>query len=85
MELDETDSELQLLRLVRLGDNTAQRTVYKNYVRYLAAVCSRYILNDEDIKDVLQDSFLKIFSSISSFDYRGRGCRNFRKRTRFAR
>jgi RNA polymerase sigma-70 factor len=67
MELGETDSELQLLRLVRQGDNTAQRTVYKNYVRYLAAVCSRYILNDEDVKDVLQDSFLKIFSSISTF------------------
>lgn len=73
MELDETDSELQLLRLLRLGDNTAQRTVYKNYVRYLAAVCSRYILNGEDVKDVLQDSFLNIFSSISTFDYRGRG------------
>lgn len=73
MELEETDSELQLLRLVMQGDNTAQRTVYKTYVRYLAAVCSRYILNDEDVKDVLQDSFLKIFSSISTFEYRGRG------------
>ncbi len=49
------------------------RTVYATYVRYLAAICSRYIINDEDVKDVLQDSFLKIFSSITSFEYRGKG------------
>ena len=49
------------------------RTVYSTYIRYLAAICSRYIVNDEDVKDVLQDSFLKIFSGIASFEYRGRG------------
>ena len=49
------------------------RTVYSTYVRYLAAICSRYIVNDEDVKDVLQDSFLKIFSSITSVEYRGKG------------
>lgn len=49
------------------------RTVYATYVRYLAAICSRYIVNNEDVKDVLQDSFLKIFSGIASFEYRGRG------------
>lgn len=49
------------------------RTVYSTYVRYLAAICSRYIINNEDVKDVLQDSFLKIFSGIPSFEYRGKG------------
>lgn len=69
----ETDNEEQLLNLVKQGDPMAMRTVYATYVRYLAAVCSRYIINDEDVKDVLQDSFLKIFSSITSFEYRGKG------------
>lgn len=49
------------------------RTVYSTYVRYLAAICSRYIVNNENVKDVLQDSFLKIFSGIASFEYRGKG------------
>ncbi len=49
------------------------KTVYSTYIRYLAAICSRYIVNNEDVKDVLQDSFLKIFSGIASFEYRGRG------------
>ena len=69
----ETDNEEQLLDLVKQGDPMAMRTVYSTYVRYLAAVCSRYIVNDEDVKDVLQDSFLKIFSGILSFQYRGKG------------
>lgn len=51
----------------------AMKTVYSTYIRYLAAICSRYIVNNEDVKDVLQDSFLKIFSSITSFKYRGKG------------
>lgn len=49
------------------------KMVYSTHIRYLAAICSRYILNNEDVKDVLQDSFLKIFSGISSFEYRGKG------------
>ncbi len=69
----ETDSEQWLLCLVRQGEPTAMRTVYSTYVRYLTALCSRYIPNDEDVKDVLHDSFLKIFSGISSFRYRGKG------------
>jgi len=67
----ETDNELQLLSLVRQGDTMAMKTVYSTYIRYLAAICSRYIANDEDVKDVLQDSFLKVFSSIASFKIPG--------------
>lgn len=69
----ETDNELQLLCLVKQGNAMAMKTVYLTYIRYLAAICSRYIVNNEDVKDVLQDSFLKIFSGIASFEYRGRG------------
>ena len=68
-----TDSEEQLLRRMQSGDATASRAVYNRYVRYLSAIVSRYITNDEDIKDVLQESFLKIFSSIATFTYRGDG------------
>ena len=68
-----TDSEEQLLRRMQSGDATASRAVYSHYVRYLSAIVSRYITNDEDIKDVLQESFLKIFSAVTKFTYRGDG------------
>lgn len=71
--LTDTDNELQLALRVRHGDATAMRQMYSAYIRYLTAVCSRYIVNSEDVKDVLQDSFMKIFSGIGSFEYHGKG------------
>lgn len=66
-------SEKELLHLVVQGDKDARYLIYKQYVRYLAAVCARYITNDEDIKDVLQETFVKVFSSIHTFNYQGEG------------
>ena len=36
--------------------------LYARYADYLTGVCYRYITNDEDLKDVLQESFIKIFT-----------------------
>ena len=68
-----TTNEEDLIHLVQRGDTAAMKSLYGLHVRYLAAVCSRYISGDEDVKDVLQDSFLRIFSSIGRFQYRGQG------------
>lgn len=67
------DIEPQLISLIRQGQPDAWKQVYSTYVRYLAAVCSRYIIDPEDVKDVLHDSFLKIFDAIGTFEYRGKG------------
>ena len=68
----ETEEE-RWLRKALDGDNAATEWIYRRHVRYLSALCSRYITEDEDIKDVLQESFIKIFSSLDSFKYRGEG------------
>jgi RNA polymerase sigma-70 factor (ECF subfamily) len=39
-------------------------------IRNLTYVCSRYIAEKEDVHDVLQNSFIKMFRSIESFEYR---------------
>ncbi len=67
------NGEEHLLQRVQKGDLAAAESLYRLHVRYLSALCSRYLANDEDIKDVLQDSFLKIYSSIATFQYRGPG------------
>lgn len=71
--MNTVDSELTLVRLVETDGPAAMRLIYTRYVRQLTAVCSRYILDSEDVKDVLQESFLKIFASIGSFRYKGEG------------
>lgn len=58
---------------MRNGDSSASKALYCAYARYLTGVCTRYLSNPDDVKDVLHDSFLNIFASMSSFEYRGHG------------
>ena len=37
------------------GDTDAQKAIYRLHIRYLTAVCSRYVVNQEDVKDIMQD------------------------------
>ena len=73
MTFSEKDNEFQLLQLVRKDDSSAKKDLYHQYIPYLTAVCSRYIIAEADLKDVLQDSFIKIFTSLDKFEYRGVG------------
>lgn len=70
---DENDKEQALLKKISSGDISAMKEFYNNYSGYLTTVCSRYIFNVDDVKDVLQESFIKIFKSISKFTYKGVG------------
>ena len=45
--------------------------LYQIYVEELSSVCYRYVSDYDDAKDVLQNSFVKIFTSIPALDYRG--------------
>ena len=66
-------SEEKLIERLRAGDAAAAEQLYRQHARYLTAVCSRYLANDEDVKDVLQEAFLKVFSTIERFRYQGEG------------
>lgn len=65
--------EAELVRRVKKEDPEAVRALYEAHVRVLAAVCSRYIADSDEVEDVLQDSFIKIFSEIRRFEWRGEG------------
>lgn len=69
----EHDKDLQLVKLIRNGDRSAMADLYSRYIGYLTAVCSRYIPDNDDMRDTLQNSFVKILSSLDRFSYRGPG------------
>lgn len=69
----EEKKEKELLHKIVQGNMLAMKEFYDSNSGYLAAVCSRYIPNQEDIKDVLQESFIKIFKAIHKFEYKGKG------------
>ena len=55
---------------IRNHDPQAMRELYEQNVGRLASVCRRYVPAEDDAKDILQNSFVRIFTSISAFDYR---------------
>ena len=67
------ETERQLLDAIRSGDRQAMRRLYDRFSGYTMAVALRYVPDREDVRDVLQDSFVKILTSIQTFDYRGEG------------
>ena len=61
----------QLVERIRKKDQRAMSQLYQMYVEELSSVCYRYVPDEDDAKDVLQNSFVKIFTTISALDYRG--------------
>ncbi|NLJ00903.1 MAG: RNA polymerase sigma factor [Bacteroidales bacterium] len=68
----EKKEQLLLQQIIR-GDRVAMKEFYDTFSGYLTTVCSRYLSNKEDVKDVLQESFIKIFNAMDKFQYKGEG------------
>ena len=66
-------SESELLDLAARRDHAAMKAIYDRYVEYLAAACARYVGDENDRKDVLQEAFIKVFTSLDKFEFRGEG------------
>ena len=56
--------ERELLLECQRNSRNAQRKVYEKMAGRLYSVCRRYLKNDEDIEEVLADTFYKIFMKI---------------------
>lgn len=72
IKLDQKE-ETKIAEGLQRRDTSAMRTFYNLYAGIFMTVCSRYIADIDDAKDVLQDAFIKIFTKIDSFEYRGSG------------
>ena len=64
---NENYSEQELIDGARRGEQEAMKRIYLLHARYLTAVCSRYVVNPEDVRDTLQDSFVAIFGNIDKY------------------
>jgi len=55
------------------GDADARRILYERYSKHLFGVCLRYSSGRDEALDLLHDAFIKIYSNIGKFSYRGGG------------
>ena len=67
------ETEQQLLNAIRSGEREAKRRLYERYSGYAMATALRYVADPDEVRDVMQDCFVKILTSIERFSYRGEG------------
>ena len=65
--------EQRLVNDVKRGDRGAMRRLYNIYSGYAMAVALRYVPDRDDAADILQDSFVKVLTSVGAFEWRGEG------------
>ena len=64
-------TENELIELCIKKQMHAQKSLYKIFSPKLFALACRYMSNKEDAKDILQESFIKIFENLASFKKNG--------------
>lgn len=67
------ETEKELLNAIQSGKKEAMRRLYDRYSGYAMAIGLRYVPERDEVRDVLQDSFVKILTTINQFEYRGEG------------
>ena len=67
------ETEQQLLNAIRSGEREAKRRLYERYSGYAMATAQRYVPDPDEVRDVMQDSFVRILTTIDRFSYRGEG------------
>jgi RNA polymerase sigma factor (sigma-70 family) len=66
-----TDNIADIIRLSIEENPQAQAKLYSLYAGKMYAVCKRYAGNTEEAKDILQDGFMKVFSNLKSYGFKG--------------
>jgi RNA polymerase sigma-70 factor, ECF subfamily len=64
-------SEKEIINGCKKYHKDAQKALYEKYAPMMKGVCARYVNSKDDVKDVMQEGFLKVFSKIQS--YKGNG------------
>lgn len=67
------ESEKELLEDIKTGNRQALHHLYNRYVGYAMAIAKRYAPEQDDANDIIQESFMKILTSVQKFEYRGEG------------
>lgn len=57
-----------LLAAVRKGDHAAFKELYQSCIGYVYSVTKRYVSNQSDHPDVIQEIFARVFLSVDTFD-----------------
>ncbi|MEY3416204.1 MAG: hypothetical protein RL060_315 [Bacteroidota bacterium] len=63
------DNPLDIITACLEHNEKAKRRLVELYSSKVGGVCRRYLNQQEDVKDLVQDSFIKIFANLEKFDH----------------
>ena len=63
--------EREIIEACKRLDSIAQKTLYEHFLPMAYNLCKRYISDPDELKDILQEGFIKVFMSIETFSYKG--------------
>lgn len=71
MDLSDQDILHNIVKKCVNGDRKAQKELYKMFYSKMMNVCYRYSKKPEDAEDLLQDGFVKVFTNLKRYDFKG--------------
>lgn len=91
--LDYASTHRDIVEKCKQGNRPAQFELYKLYSKAMYNVCLRMVKNDLDAEDILQTSFIDVFTKLDTFQFQSsigawikrivlNNCINFLKRSR---
>lgn len=67
-EKNEAYSDADLIEGCKKGNPHFQEVLYKRFFSFAMSICIRYTPKTDDVIEVVNDSFLKVFENISKYD-----------------
>ncbi len=71
MSTNEQYDEISLIKACSNGDNKAFKKIYDKHSGIMYSICLRYMTNEDEAKDALQEGFIKVFKNIGKFSFSG--------------
>ena len=62
------DQDIKLIKKIKKGNQQAFRVLYDSYVDYALRTAYAITKNKSDAADIVQETFIKVFRNIDSFD-----------------
>lgn len=63
--------ELQIIAGCKKGKRDCQQLLYEEYASRVYGICLRYSRDEDEAQDLLHDGFIRIFSTIGSYEGKG--------------
>ncbi len=65
--------EQTLARFCSQGDKTAEGELYRRYAARVYTLCRRYAVDDDEAKDLMQESLIQVLDKINTYEFKGKG------------